>query len=117
MSDTTSSIPAWLQLFLATITGGAIAIAGLVRLGFSFNSRLQRIENQDLDKMIDTRISVDRHEHLYPMLQTRVFADLDKMEDELKKQGQNIAVLLERDRIGSSIERLITALNRPAKSD
>jgi len=125
--DAVSQWPQWIQLLLAALTGAAIAITTLIRLGFSFNSRLQRIENQDLNQIvdarieewyerrglvrqegIDARIAVDRHNNLYPMMQTRIFGPIDKLEDELKLQGQNIAVLLERDRTTQALQEVLS---------
>lgn len=109
-----SNIPAWLQLFLASVTGAVVGIATLIRWGFSINTRLQRIENQDLEGIIDGRIAKDRHDHLYPMMQTRVFSDLEKMEVSYYKLSQDVAVLLERDRLNQRLEQVISALNAQA---
>lgn len=126
--DAVSQWPQWIQLVLAALSGAVIAVTALIRFGFSINSRLQRIENQDLDKIVDSRIeewyerrglvrqegidariAVDRHNNLYPMMQTRIFAPLDKLEDELKTQGQNIAILLERDRTSQALQEVLSA--------
>lgn len=113
-----SALPAWLEVSVAAITGGVIAVATMVKLGFNFNSRLQRIENQDLEKIIGEYLERERHDKLYPMLSDRVFRPLDKMEDEMKELSQNMAVLMERDRMGQRMEKLISALNQQAlKSD
>lgn len=113
-SNDMSSIPAWLQLFLATITGVVIGVGALIKWGFSINNRLQRIENQDLDKIIETHLNKDRHDTIYPMMADRIFKPLDKIEDEQRRQGQDIAILLERDRIGQRMEKIISALNAQA---
>lgn len=112
-----SNIPAWLHLVLAGITGAVIAVGTMVKLAFSFNTRLQRIENQDLESIIDRQIALDRHNNLYPMLQTRVYAELDKQGDVLAKIDRDVAVLLERDRLAQRMERIIAALNRDAMKD
>lgn len=109
-----SNIPAWLQLTLAAITGAVVAVGTMIKLVFSFNTRLQRIENQDLERIIDSQIAKDRHENLYPMLQTRVFAELDKQGDTLAHVDKNVAVLLERDRLAQRLEKIIAALNQEA---
>lgn len=125
MSDASSSVPAWLQLFLATLTGGVIAAGTLVKIAFGFNSRLQRIENQDLDQIITEHLEKERHDKLYPMLQDRVYRPMDKLEDEVKIaidklrdeihiMGKDVATLLERDRIGQRLEKIISALNQQA---
>ncbi len=122
-----SSIPAWLQLFLATLTGGVIAAGTLVKIAFSFNSRLQRLENQDLDQLIAEHLEKDRHDKIYPMMTDRVFRPMDKLEDELRDSikelsesvhliGKDVATLLERDRIGQRLEKIISALNQQAMS-
>lgn len=64
--------------------------------------------------MIDAHIADDWHENRHPMLQTRVFATLDKISDENKKIGQDIAVLMERDRTAQRLEKIIAALNKAA---
>lgn len=111
-----SNLPAWLQLFIATVTGAAAAVITLVKLGFSFNNRLQRIENQDLDNIIDRRISDDWHNNRAPMLQTRIFADLDKMEILISSLSRDVAVLMERDRLNQRMEQVIAALNAAASA-
>lgn len=106
--------PAWVQVFIATVTGAFVGAGVIIRLAFSFNNRLQRIENQDLNSIIDARISRDWHENRTPMMQVQVFATLDKIEDELKHQGQNIAILLERDRVTTAIEKAMSTMtSRP----
>lgn len=108
--DGVNSLPSWLNLLLAAFSGSVIATGIFVRWMWTLSDRIQRIENQDLDKIIDTRISADRHDNLYPMLQVRIFGPLDKIEDEQKMQGQNIAVLLERDRTGAAMEKIVASL-------
>lgn len=106
--------PAWVQVFIAAVAGAFTGAGLIIRLAFSFNNRLQRIENQDLNSLIDARISRDWHENRTPMMQVQVFGALDKIEDELKHQGQNIAILLERDRVTTAIEKAMAAMsNRP----
>lgn len=112
-----SNVPAWLQLFLAGLSGAVISIISVVKLWSSFNTRLQKLENHNLIHTIDTQIAVDRHNNLYPMLQTRVFAVLDRMEDENKQIGKDIATLLERDRLDQRMEKVISALNKAAMKD
>lgn len=109
-----SNIPGWLQLSLAALIGAVTAIGTMIRLVFAFNTRLQKIENQELDAVIDQRIAKDRHENIYPMLQVRVFAELDKQSDSLAHLDRNVAVLLERDRLAQRMEKIISALNRDA---
>lgn len=109
-----SNLPAWLQLFIASMAGAAAAIAAMVRLGFSFNNRLQRIENQDLDNIIDRRISDDWHNNRAPMLQTRIFVDMEKMEGLIAGLSRDVAVLMERDRLNQRMEQVIAALNAQA---
>lgn len=107
-----SSLPAWVEVTIAALSGAAIAVATMVKLGFSFNSRLQEIENQDLEKIIGVQLEKERHDKLYPMLADRVFRPLDKMEDELKVLAQNVAILIERDSMSQRIEKLISTLNQ-----
>lgn len=114
MSDASSSVPAWLQLFLATLIGGVIAAGTLVKIAFGFNSRLQRIENQDLDQIITEHLEKERHDKLYPMMTDRVYRPMDKLEDQMTAMGKDIATLLERDRTGQRLEKIISALNRQA---
>lgn len=109
-----SNLPAWLQLFIASMAGAAAAIAAMVRLGFSFNNRLQRIENQDLPGIINSHISQDWHNNRAPMLQVRIFDDLEKMSDNMAKLSQDVAVLMERDRLNQRMEQVIAALNAQA---
>lgn len=106
------------------VSGLVVATGFLVRMMWGLHTRLQRIENQGLDqiisahlvdsanlpRLIDARLAQERHDNLYPMLQARVYGPIDEIEDELKTQGQNIAVLLERDRTGSAIERLASSI-------
>lgn len=113
-----SAIPAWLQLFLATLTGGVIAAGTLVKIAFGFNSRLQRLENQDLGQLIAEHLEKERHDKLYPMMADRVFHPMDKLEDEVRAMSKDVTTLLERDRIGQRLEKIISALNQQAmKSD
>ena len=110
MNETTS-IPAWLQLFLASLTGLVASAVVLVKLVFSFDKRLQRIENQDLEALMKAHIADDWHNNRYPMLQTRIFAALDELEAENKEIGRQMAVLIDRDRLGQRLEKIISALN------
>lgn len=115
-SEGMSNIPAWLQLTLAALTGAAVSIGTMIKLVFSFNARLQKIENQELDALIDQRIAKDRHDYLYPMLQTRVFEQMEKQSASLVHLDRNVAVLLERDALATRMEKIISALNRDALS-
>lgn len=125
MSGESSSIPAWLQLFLATLTGGVIAAGTLVKIAFGFNSRLQQVEGLKLDQLIIEHLEKERHDRLYPMLADRVFKPMDKLEDEVKVavdklrdevhlMSKDVTALLERDRIGQRLEKIISALNQQA---
>lgn len=109
-----NNIPTWLQLFLATITGAIVGTSALVRWAFTIDRRMQRIENQDLTGMIVAILEKERHDKLYPLLHERVFIPLDKIEDAQQKQSIDIATLLERDRIGQRLEKVISALNAQA---
>lgn len=112
--ESSSSIPAWLQLFLAALTGLIVSAGVVVKLVFSFDKRLQRIENQDLEALMKAHIADDWHDNRYPMLQTRVFAALDQIRDENGIIRRELAILLERDRIGQRLEKIISALNQQA---
>jgi|SRR5215831_1623324 len=107
MNASEESWPAWLQLLLAGITGAVLGTGTIIKLAFNFNTRLQRLENQDLNSIIDARISADWHANRAPVLQSQLYIPMDKMEDELKRQGQNIAVLLDRNNTASAIEKAI----------
>lgn len=115
----------WLQLGLAVVSGVVISAVAMLRTAYTFDRRiaielaaidrrLQRIENQNLEQIIGDQMGKERHDVLYPMLQRQCFDPIDKIEEELKKQGQNIAVLLERDRIGSGLQQLATTITNVA---
>lgn len=102
-------LPQWVNVFIAGISGLVISAGVMVRMVFTLNSRLQAVEtaakHEAVQSVVRVELEEERHNVLYPMLQTRVYAALDKLEEELKMQGQNIAVLLERDRAAAAMER------------
>lgn len=108
------NIPTWLQLFLATITGAIVGTSALVRWAFTIDRRMQRIENQDLENIIGKQISDDWHNNRAPMLQTRIFTDIDKMESLINALSRDVATLMERDRLNQRMEQVISALNAQA---
>lgn len=137
LSNGHDGLPQWVSIALASLSGAVIATATLIRLAFTFNNRLQRIENQDLNQIIDARIaadwddrrmmllssliaagvSKDWHDVRGPWLQVTVLAPLDKISDEIKQQGQNIAVLLERDRTAQALERIADSIKSRGRED
>lgn len=113
MSDTGgTNMTQWLSLILAGLSGAVLSAVGLVKLAFTFNNRLLAIENRDIRAIVVEELARERHDVLYPMLQVRVFDSMDKIEEELKKQGQNIAILLERDRTATALENIANSINR-----
>lgn len=111
-----NNLPQWINVILGLVSGLVVATGFMIRIIWSLHTRIQRIENQDLNQIIDGRLATDRHDNVYPMITDRVIRPMEKIEDEVKLQGQNIAVLLERDRTGAALERLATALSLGAHS-
>lgn len=106
MSDANDgNLPQWLSVMLGAVIGLFTGTGILVKLVFSFNSRLQLLEAKDVGAIVRKELEHERHNVLYPMLQTRVYAALDKIEEEVKVQGQNVAILLERDRSAEALSR------------
>lgn len=120
-----SNLPQWINVILGLVSGLVVATAFMIRIIWSLHDRIRKLESRDLDQIIDARLTVsanlvqiidgrlatDRHDNIYPMMQDRIYRPMDKIEDEQKLQGQNIAVLLERDRIGTALERLANAFS------
>lgn len=120
-----NSLPQWINVILGLVSGLVVATGFMIRIIWSLHTRIQKMENQDLNQIIDSRLATspslvqiidgrlatDRHDNVYPMITDRVIRPMEKIEDEVKMQGQNIAVLLERDRTGAALERLATALS------
>lgn len=130
MSNGHEGFTQWVSVSWGIVVGAIAAASALIRLAFTFNNRLQRIENQDLNQIMDARISQDWddrrnallvsliaagiskdwHDTRGPWLQLTVLNPLDKIDDELKRQGQNIAVLLERDRTSNALEKIADSI-------
>lgn len=115
-SDGINSLSAWLEVVIAGVSGGALAVATIVKLGFNFNSRLQRIENQDLEQIINGHISDDWHNNRAPTLHNQVYVELDKLKDTVNELRRDVAVLIDRDRTAQRLEKIIAALNQNALS-
>ncbi len=62
------------------------------------------------------QLRIDRHDNIYPMIQVQVIKPFEKIEDEVKNQGQNIAILLDRDRIEKGLSEVVSTVHRLAET-
>jgi len=108
-------IPQWLQLALAVITGIVMASAFSIRSLWRLSDRIMELEAKVGSTSVPEQIAKDRHDVIYPMVQAQFVLPLDRIEDEVKKQGQNIAILLDRDQINHRMTELINLVT--AKKD
>lgn len=107
--------PEWIQLAITALTSAIVASGFFIRSFWNLSLRVEALEIKVGAKSISQQISDDRHDNLYPMLQIRVFAPIDKIEDEVKHQGQNIAILLDRDRVSEGLKEVIATIHQVAQ--
>lgn len=114
MADTGDTLPQWVSIIVGVGTSMVVGVGVLIKVAFNTNTRLLALENalkalaeRDHRGTVRDELEKERHDILYPQLQVRVYAVIDKLEEEIKMQGQNIAVLMERDRTAAAFERLV----------
>ena len=105
--------PDWIQ----AITYVVASIGGVLFGGFAVISRLQsrldKIEGRmdlmaiELSAMMDKKLAEDRHDNIYPTIDRVANIPIHALEDETKKQGQNIAILMDRDRIERQMQEVV----------
>lgn len=105
-------IPQWLQLALAVMTGVITASAFSIRSLWKMSDRIRDLEGKVGSVSVTEQIAKDRHDVIYPMVQAQFVLPLDRIEEEVKKQGQNIAILLDRDQTNHRLTELINTLSR-----
>lgn len=109
-------LPQWLTVLLAVLSGVIIGAGACVRWMWTISDRILTLEKQMGPDTVAEQLRKDRHDNIYPMLQVQVFAELDKQADEQKRQGQNIAILLDRDRIERGLSEVVSTVHRIAES-
>jgi hypothetical protein len=82
-----SEIPQWLQLALAVMTGLITASAFSIRSLWKMSDRIMDLEAKVGSTSVGEQIAKDRHDVIYPMVQAQFVLPLDRIEDEVKKQG------------------------------
>lgn len=106
-----ADIPQWLQLVLATLIGIISASAFSIRGLWRMSDRIRDLESKVGSTTVAEQIAKDRHDVIYPMVQAQFVLPLDRLEGEVKAQGQNIAILLDRDRLDHKMAEIIAAIN------
>lgn len=107
--------PAWLNLFLAALSGLIIGVGACVKWLWTLSDRVLSLEKQMGIHSVAEQLRMDRHDNIYPMIQVQVLVPFEKMEDEVKHQGQNIAILLDRDRIEKGLSEVVNTVHRIAE--
>jgi hypothetical protein len=107
--------PTWLNLFLAALSGLIIGVGACVRWLWTLSDRVLSLEIKVGSTSVSDQLRIDRHDNIYPMIQVQVLQPFDKLEDELKRQGQNIAILLDRDRIEKGLSDIVSTVHRIAE--
>ena len=106
-----ADIPQWLQLILAALVGIASASAFSVRGLWRMSDRIRDLEAKVGPQSVAEAVAKDRHDVIYPMVQAQFVTPLDRMEDEVKKQGQNIAILMDRDRLDHKLAEIMAVIS------
>jgi hypothetical protein len=108
--------PQWLNLLLATASGLTIGVGACVKWMWSLSDRMLTLENKVGLTSVAEQLRMDRHDNVYPMMQARIIEPLEKLEEEVKHQGQNIAILLDRDRIEKGLADAVNTMHRVVDS-
>lgn len=125
----------WLSIALAAVTGVLVGVGGIFKIAWTMRGKQAELEKEiaklradceaknqsvvasvvnlrmEIIGLIDQKLAQDRHDNLYPMMQREFVAPLDKLEEEQKRQGQNIAILLERDKIGRQMSEVVSTVH------
>lgn len=99
--------PEWLSLMLATLSGVIIGAGAGVKWMWKISDRVLSLEAKVGAHSVAESLRLDRHDHVYPMIQERIILPLDILEATVNQQGSSLAVLLDRDRIEEKIARLV----------
>lgn len=100
---------------LGALSGVIFGVGACVKWMWGLSDRVLSLEKQMGADSVQEQLRRDRHDNLYPLLQVQVFAELDKIEIEQKAQGQNIAILLDRDRIEKGLGEVVSTVHRLAE--
>lgn len=114
--DSMGDWPTWLNLLIATLLGVIGGVGVCVKWMWTISDRILTLEKQMGPESVQEQLRKDRHDNIYPMIQVQVFAPLDKIEAEQKAQGQNIAILLDRDRIEKGLGEVVSTVHRIAET-
>lgn len=102
-----SGWPEWINLLLATLSGVIFGVGTCVRWMWSLSDRVLTLESKVGPHSVAESLRLDRHDHVYPMIQERIILPLDMLEAEVKLHDRSIAILLERTRIEDVINRTV----------
>lgn len=110
------NIPDWLQLILAAVSGMVTAAGFSIRGLWKLSDRIRDLEALVGKTAVAEQIAKDRHDVIYPMVQAQFVLPLDRLEEEVKKQGQNIAILLDRNRLDTRLGEINAMLMSTIKT-
>lgn len=109
----------YFDMVWAALLGAVGAIIGIARWTWTVRDQLAKVEQhiakieaqsrQDKTEtvaLIDKKITDDRHNNIYPTIHKTAVIPLERLEDEVKKQGQNIAILMDRDNYAALLRRI-----------
>lgn len=105
-------LPQWLSLLLAAVSGATIGVGACVRWMWGISDRVLRLEAKVGENSVAESLRLDRHDHVYPMIQERIILPLDILEAKSNQHDSSIAILMDRDRIEEKISKILAKSNR-----
>lgn len=100
-------LPQWLSLLLAAASGATFGVGACVRWMWHSSDRILSLEAKVGVISVQESLKLDRHDHVYPMIQERIILPLDTLEARVNQHDSSLAVLMDRDRLMDKIEQIV----------
>lgn len=102
----------WLTLLVAVFSGVITGIGFCVGRMNKLAERILTLELKVGARSVEESLKMDRHDHVYPMLQERIVLPLDILEKQVNQHNSSLAILQERDRIASMLENFLRRMEK-----
>lgn len=100
-------LPQWLSLLIAVASGAIFGAGACVKWMWKVSDRVLNLEAKVGETSVAESLRLDRHVHVYPMIQERIILPLDILEARVNQHDSSLAVLLDRDRFEGKLAKFL----------
>lgn len=100
-------LPQWLSLLIAAVSGAIFGVGACVKWMWRISDRVLSLEAKVGETSVQESLRLDRHDHVYPMIQERIILPLDILEQRTSQHNSSLAVLMDRDRLEEKFNKIL----------